>query len=44
MQATLHTNKGDITIEFDTVNTPKTAENFIKLAKEGFYNGVKFHE
>lgn len=43
MQATLHTNKGDIVIKFDTVNTPKTAENFIKLAESGFYNGVKFH-
>ncbi len=43
MQATLKTNKGEITIEFDTTNTPKTAENFIKLAKEGFYNGTKFH-
>ncbi len=43
MQATLKTNKGEITIEFDTTNTPKTSENFIKLAKEGFYNGTKFH-
>lgn len=43
MQATLHTNKGDITIELDTKNTPKTTENFIKLAKEGFYNQTKFH-
>ncbi|MFN4181474.1 MAG: peptidylprolyl isomerase, partial [Candidatus Paceibacteria bacterium] len=42
MQATLHTSKGDITIEFST-STPKTVENFTKLAKEGFYNGVKFH-
>lgn len=43
MQATLKTNKGEITIELDTTNTPKTSENFIKLAKEGFYNGTKFH-
>ncbi len=42
MQATLHTSKGDITIEFST-STPKTVENFTKLAKEGFYDGVKFH-
>lgn len=42
MQAILQTNKGDITIEFDT-RTPKTVENFIKLAKEGFYDGTKFH-
>jgi len=43
MKAILHTNKGDITIEFDLVNTPKTAANFIKLAKDGFYDGTKFH-
>lgn len=42
MNATLHTNKGDITIAFNP-NTPKTVENFVKLAKEGFYNGTKFH-
>ncbi|MFM7088705.1 MAG: peptidylprolyl isomerase [Candidatus Paceibacterota bacterium] len=42
MQAVLHTSKGDITIEFST-STPKTVENFTKLAKEGFYDGVKFH-
>lgn len=42
MQATLHTTKGDITIEFNST-TPNTVENFTKLAKEGFYNGVKFH-
>ena len=42
MTATLHTTKGDITIEFNA-NTPNTVENFTKLAKEGFYNGTKFH-
>ena len=43
MQATLHTTKGDITIEFDGANTPNTVANFIKLAKASFYDGVKFH-
>lgn len=43
MHATLHTSKGDITIEFDAVNAPNTAANFVKLAKTGFYDGVKFH-
>jgi peptidylprolyl isomerase len=43
MNAILHTNKGDITIEFDTVNTPNTVANFIKLAQSGFYDGTKFH-
>lgn len=42
MQATLHTNMGDITIEFSNT-TPRTVDNFIKLAKEGFYNDTKFH-
>jgi cyclophilin family peptidyl-prolyl cis-trans isomerase len=40
---TLATNKGDITLELDTKNTPKTVENFVTLAQKGFYNGVKFH-
>lgn len=43
MKATLQTNKGDITIEFDLVNAPNTVANFIKLAKDGFYDGTKFH-
>ncbi len=43
MKATLHTNKGDITIEFDADNAPNTAANFVKLAKTGFYDGIKFH-
>src|SRR3989344_2929625 len=43
MSAMLHTNKGDITIEFTPVTAPKTVANFIKLAGEGFYDGTKFH-
>ena len=43
MNATLHTNKGDITIEFFEKQAPNTVANFAKLAKEGFYDGVKFH-
>jgi len=43
MKATLHTNKGDITIEFDSADAPNTVANFIKLAKAGFYDGTKFH-
>lgn len=34
---------GDITIELNDTDAPHTVENFIKLATEGFYNGVKFH-
>jgi peptidyl-prolyl cis-trans isomerase B (cyclophilin B) len=40
---TLQTSYGDISIELDFANTPKTAENFLKLAKEGFYDGTIFH-
>ncbi len=43
MNATLHTSKGDITIEFFGKLAPNTVANFIKLAKAGFYDGVKFH-
>lgn len=43
MKATLHTNKGDITIEFLGTDAPNTVANFAKLAKAGFYDGTKFH-
>ena len=43
MYATLHTNKGDIEIQFNATQTPNTVANFIKLAATGFYDGVKFH-
>ena len=42
-QAILHTNQGDITIEFFASETPNTVANFKKLAGEGFYDGTKFH-
>ena len=34
---------GEITIEFFPEDAPKTVENFVTLAKKGFYNGVTFH-
>lgn len=43
MNATLHTTKGDITIEFLEAQAPNTVANFVNLAKDGFYNDVKFH-
>ncbi len=43
MAVIMKTNMGDITLELYTDLTPNTAANFIKLAKEGFYDGVKFH-
>lgn len=42
MQATLHTSKGDIVIEFYP-DAPNTVANFTKLASEGFYTNTKFH-
>jgi cyclophilin family peptidyl-prolyl cis-trans isomerase len=41
--ATLHTNKGTIAIELFDDDAPKTVENFKKLARDGFYDGVVFH-
>jgi cyclophilin family peptidyl-prolyl cis-trans isomerase len=35
--------KGDLVIELDLKEAPKTSENFLNLVKEGFYNGVRFH-
>lgn len=42
-EVVLHTNKGDITLELFTSQAPITTGNFLKLAKAGFYDGVKFH-
>jgi len=42
-QAIIKTNMGDITVKFYRADAPKTVENFVKLAAEGFFNGVKFH-
>jgi cyclophilin family peptidyl-prolyl cis-trans isomerase len=41
--AILKTSVGDITIDLDTKNTPKTANNFVTLAKGNFYNSTIFH-
>ena len=43
MSAILHTNKGDITIEFFNKQAPNTVANFIKLSKKSFYYLIKFH-
>jgi len=40
---TLHTNHGAISLELFSEDAPKTVENFERLAREGFYNGVVFH-
>jgi cyclophilin family peptidyl-prolyl cis-trans isomerase len=40
---TIQTRFGDIELEFFPDAAPKTVENFIKLAKSGFYDGLAFH-
>jgi len=42
-QVTLHTNKGDITVELFSDKAPNTVKNFTTLAEKGFYAGTKFH-
>jgi len=42
-RAEIHTNKGVMKIEFFEKDAPNTVENFCKLAKSGFYNGLTFH-
>jgi peptidyl-prolyl cis-trans isomerase B (cyclophilin B) len=34
---------GEIRLEFYPGDAPKTVENFVTLAKKGFYNGLNFH-
>ena len=34
---------GSITVELDAETAPKTVENFVALANEGFYDGLTFH-
>jgi cyclophilin family peptidyl-prolyl cis-trans isomerase len=41
--ATLKTTAGDITIKLNAAKTPQTVNNFIFLAKQGFYEDVIFH-
>ncbi len=36
-------NYGTITVELDHESAPITVENFVKLSKEGFYDGLTFH-
>jgi peptidyl-prolyl cis-trans isomerase B (cyclophilin B) len=40
---TMSTNRGDIELELFPEHAPKTVNNFVFLAREGFYDGVAFH-
>ncbi|HEY7348879.1 MAG TPA: peptidylprolyl isomerase [Ktedonobacterales bacterium] len=42
-RAIMHTDKGDIQIDLFAAQAPQTVNNFVFLAREGFYNGTTFH-
>ena len=42
-RAIIHTTAGDLTLEFWPEVAPRTVDNFLKLAREKFYNGTAFH-
>ncbi len=41
--ATIETRKGTIELELRPEHAPKTVNNFVFLARQGFYDGVSFH-
>jgi peptidyl-prolyl cis-trans isomerase B (cyclophilin B) len=43
MKAIISTNKGDMHVQLFAADAPNTVANFIKLAKDGYYNGLKWH-
>ncbi|HBH23724.1 MAG TPA: peptidyl-prolyl cis-trans isomerase [Cytophagales bacterium] len=42
-KAIISTNKGQMHVEFYGKDAPNTVANFVKLAQEGFYNGLTWH-
>ena len=42
-RATISTNRGDIVLDLMPQHAPKTVNNFVTLAKDGFYDGLTFH-
>lgn len=43
LTAVLHTERGDITLTLSGRETPLTVDNFVQLAKRGFYRNTYFH-
>lgn len=43
MKAIIKTNKGDMHVSFFENDAPNTVANFVKLAQEGYYDGLKWH-
>ena len=41
--ATISTNRGDIKLDLSAEHAPKTVNNFVALARDGFYDGLTFH-
>jgi peptidyl-prolyl cis-trans isomerase B (cyclophilin B) len=41
--ATMHTNHGPIELELFDSEAPKTVDNFVKLSRDGYYDGLIFH-
>ncbi len=41
--ATIKTNKGDIHLQLNPAEAPMTVNNFVTLARDGFYDNVTFH-
>lgn len=41
--ATIQTNRGDIVIDLYADKVPNTVNNFVALARDGYYDGVSFH-
>ncbi len=42
-KAEIHTEKGVMKVEFFDKDAPGTVENFLKLSKDGYYDGLTFH-
>lgn len=43
LSAEIYTEKGLMKVEFFEADAPETVANFVKLTKEGFYDGLTFH-
>ncbi len=41
--ATINTSKGDVVLELFAADAPRTVNNFVFLARDGFYNDTTFH-
>ena len=41
--ATIETNRGIIVVDLFALQTPRTVNNFVSLARDGYYDGITFH-